>query len=147
MKVPDVRMFKFETNMLGIRCNPLLLLLCLFIGSLVGTFVFCSCAKFSFLETFQSIGSDINYNIGDGIKDSYTNKRLEQVTVKNDDSKSSIMPGEILDRSMNIFSETKFSHSCCPSAYSTSGGCACNVGSIEDFINKRGNNRTSCSEY
>ena len=130
--------------MLGIKCNPLLLLLCLIIGSLLGTFVFCSCTRFSFLETFKSIGSDINYNIGDGIKDSYTNKRLEVI---NDDSKSSIIPGEILDRSMNIFSETKFSHSCCPSAYSTSGGCACNTGSIKDFINKRGNNRTSCSEY
>ena len=144
MKVPGVRMFKFETNMLGIKCNPLLLLLCLFIGSLLGTFVFCSCARFSFLETFQSIGSDINNNIGDGVKDSYMNKRLE---VKSDNSKSSIMPAEILDRSMNIFSETKFSHSCCPSTYSTSNGCACDVGSIEDFINKRGNNRTSCSEY
>lgn len=144
MKVPGVRMFKFETNMLGIKCNPLLLLLCLFIGSLLGTFVFCSCARFSFLETFQSIGSDINNNIGDGVKDSYMNKRLE---VKSDNSKSSIMPGEILDRSMNIFSETNFSHSCCPSTYSTSNGCACDVGSIDDFINKRGNNRTNCSEY
>lgn len=144
MKVPGVRMFKFETNILGIKCNPLLLLLCLFIGSLLGTFVFCSCARFSFLETFQSIGSDINNNIGDGVKNSYMNKKLEVI---NDDSKSSIMPGEILDRSMNIFSKTEFSHSCCPSTYSTSNGCACNVGSIDDFINKRGNNRTSCSEY
>ena len=144
MSGPGVRMFKFETNMLGVKCNPLLLLVCIIIGSLLGTFVFCSCTRFSFLETFKSMGSDINYNIGDGIKDSYTNKRLEVIS---DDSKSSVIPGEILDRSMNIFSETKFSHSCCPSAYSTSGGCACNVGSINDFINKRGNNRTSCSEY
>tara|TARA_Y100000389_G_scaffold104355_1_gene101218 strand:+ start:872 stop:1306 length:435 start_codon:yes stop_codon:yes gene_type:complete len=144
MKVPGIKMFKFETDIFGIRCNPIVLLLSLLVGSLLGTFVFCSCARFSFLETFKSIGSDINYNIGDGVKNSYINKRVQVV---NDDSKSSIMPGEILDRSMNIFSETKFSHSCCPSAYSTSGGCACNVNSIEDFINKRGNNRTSCSEY
>ena len=141
----DTRMFKFETNMLGLKCNPLMLIICFILGSLVGTFVFCSCTRFSFLESFSNFGSNLDYNIGDGVGNSYTNKVLEKVNSST--SSSSVSPGEILKDSMNIFNKTTFSHGCCPSLYSTSSGCACNTKDIQDFINKRGNNRSSCDMY
>mgnify|MGYP001217091091 FL=1 len=148
MKNNAVRMFKFETNMLGLKCNPLLLLLCFVLGSLLGTFVLCSCSKISFVETFTNyLGTDINYSIGDGVRSSYINKNLEEANVQNNQSVSTVSPSDILNKSMNIFSETKFSQDCCPSSYTTSAGCACNTDSVQDFINKRGNNRSSCDVY
>ena len=42
---------------------------------------------------------------------------------------------------------TKFSHTCCPSTYSSSSGCACLSPQQMSYLNQRGGNRTSASLY
>ena len=50
-------------------------------------------------------------------------------------------------KSMAMFKYNKCVPECCPSTYSCSGGCVCQSDKQADFINKRGNNRTTPSEY
>lgn len=144
MKLSNKDLLKLQINIMGMKCNPILLIITLIIGCIVGCFVLGSCTRFSLIETFNNLGSNINYNIGDGVKNSWENNNLE---VSNNIAESSILPSHLLAKTMNIFNETTFSQECCPSMYSTSNGCACNIGEIQNFINKRGNNRSSCDLY
>lgn len=143
MKLSTNDLLKLEVNIMGMKCNPVLLIVCLLIGSIIGCFVLCSCARFSLIESYNNIGSNVNYNIKDGVDKSWDNN----LEVSDNTAESSIIPSHLLSKTMNIFNETKFSQDCCPSMYSTSDGCACNIGAIQDFINKRGNNRSSCDLY
>ena len=52
------------------------------------------------------------------------------------------------DDSMFVFSRNKASPECCPSTYSTSGGCVCTTPGQRKFIaEKRGNNKSYPSEF
>jgi len=66
---------------------------------------------------------------------------------------STVLPNEIdtppvsneknANRSMFVWAYNRSSPECCPSTYSTSTGCVCSTKSQRDYINSRGNNRSS----
>ena len=50
-------------------------------------------------------------------------------------------------KSMAMFKYNSCEAECCPSTYSCSNGCICQTENQKKFINSRGNNRTSPSEF
>jgi hypothetical protein len=56
-------------------------------------------------------------------------------------------PVPLPEDEMVIFSQNKFKPECCPSPYSTSSGCVCITPEQINYLNTRGGNRTSDSEF
>ena len=97
-------MLKFEINILGIKCNLLLLLVCFLLGCLLGTFVLCSCCKISFLETLKNLDN----NREDKVNGSSTKSRnLDNVGNKYLE-KNPIPSTELVDDTINFFNDTNF---------------------------------------
>jgi len=56
-------------------------------------------------------------------------------------------PVPLPDGELVIFAQNKSKPECCPSPYSTSSGCMCMTPEQINYLNTRGGNRTSDSEY
>ena len=114
--------------------------------------MFCSCAGGA-KEGFDLIGSNLEYSMGNGVKGSWDNRRIENEkkwTYKNwynqfDNNTGGPVPlpnGELL-----IFDKNKSDPSCCPATYSTSTGCICATTEQMKYLNERGGNRTLTTEF
>jgi len=95
-------------------------------------------------------GSSIDYSMGNGVVGSWENDAAEKGSCKTwykslEGNKGQPVPlpaGELA-----MFSDTQQSANCCPSTYSGSDGCVCASVEQMKYLNKRGGNRTLCSEF
>lgn len=140
-----------ELNILGFKIRPVIVLLCIFVGMMIGAFALCSCSKITLeqlKEGFEEFGASRSYNMGDDVMGSYSKKNLQNVTQKlntNTGPKLPLQAGELF-----FFANNEFKPECCVpsfSSISSSDGCACVTQEQVDYINSRGGNRTSNSVF
>ena len=112
----------------------------------------------------SNIGASLNYNIGNGIDISYSNKilypggksnwRHKPNNMRFVNNKMFVPQGNQLplaseskyvlpvNNSMFYFNKNKVSMACCPSTYTTDMGCVCTTPLQRSFIGqRRGNNK------
>jgi len=143
------------------------LVLIFVIGAIAGCTLFCGCTTFfkngvpidwgMVKETFMQrtrLGSSAPFD--EKYDDGLPNNGWETSAMKYADDhlnhlnegqyhtagKLPLPPGKLL-----IFSENKIDPKCCPSYYSSSGGCVCISQNQLNYLNERGGNRTINSEY
>jgi len=140
-----------ELTIMGFKMRVEIIVLCILLGGFIGVNLFCTCAG-GVKESFELIGSALDYTMGDGIKTSWENKK----THDSGDYTSSLyktlegnVGGEVPlpETEMIMFSKNKFAPECCPSVYSSSTGCVCASPEQMKYLNQRGGNRTLTSEY
>ena len=137
-----------EIKILGMKIRPVIVVLCILVGMIVGGFALCSCAKVTLhqvKEGFEELGATRSYNMSDGVPGSYGKKQLDNIAQKlntNQGTKLPLPAGELF-----FFANNEFKPECCVpsfSSVSSSDGCACVTKEQVDYINSRGGNR-SCS--
>ena len=147
-------MYKMEIKFFGYSMRVEIILLCIFIGYILGGHILCSCSKISMHEGFSMLtGADVKYNMGSDISKSWENNK----DLQNNDSKDwvkslegNIAPNPntaINSSNLNFLGENKFDPKCCPSAYSNSSGCVCLSPEQAMYVNQRGGNRTFPTKY
>ena len=101
------------------------------------------------VENF-SMGAPLNYNMETGVLNGWQN--MEKDTWNSNDwfkhlegNQGGAVP--LPENQLAFFYKNKFDPSCCPSTYTTSTGCVCESPEQANYLNQRGGNRTSSSEY
>ena len=113
-----------EIKVMGFKIRPVVVILCILVGMIIGGFALCSCAKITLQqvkEGFDEMGLEYQNNTCGG-SPPYAN-------------------GE-----MFFFANNKFKPECCLnpiSSVSSADGCACVTKNQVDYINMRGGNRTN----
>ena len=72
-----------EIKILGVKIRPVIVVLCLLVGMIVGGFALCSCAKITLQqvkEGFEELGANRSYNMSDGVPGSYGKSHLRDIT-------------------------------------------------------------------
>ena len=148
------KLFGWHTiTLFGYTMRVEILLLCIFIGYILGGHVLCSCSKMSIQEGFSILkGASINYQMGSDIPQSWENHKDLRYNDSKDWLKSlegnvAPNPNTTIDGGLNFLGENKFDPKCCPSAYSNSTGCACLSPEQAMYVSQRGGNRTFPTEY
>ena len=147
-------MYKMEFKLFGYTMRIEIILLCIFIGYILGGHILCSCSKISMYEGFSMLtGADVKYKMGSDISKSWENPKDLQNNTSHDWVKSlegNIAPNPntmINDSNLHFLGENKFDPKCCPSAYSNSTGCVCLSPEQAMYVSQRGGNRTFPTEY
>ena len=143
-----------EFKLFGYTMRIEIILLCIFIGYILGGHILCSCSKISMYEGFSMLtGADVKYKMGSDISKSWENPKDLQNNTSHDWVKSlegNIAPNPntmINDSNLHFLGENKFDPKCCPSAYSNSTGCVCLSPEQAMYVSQRGGNRTFPTEY
>jgi len=140
-----------EIKILGVKIRPVIVVLCLLVGMIVGGFALCSCAKITLQqvkEGFEELGANRSYNMSDGVPGSYGKSHLRDITQQlntNQGPKIPLPPGELF-----FFANNEFKPECCLppfSSVSSADGCACVTKEQVDYINSRGGNRSGGGVY
>jgi|TARA_B110000285_G_scaffold229018_1_gene292993 hypothetical protein len=129
-------------NILGVKMRLELIIISIFVGCVITTTSFCSCAggiREGFIIGTNLAGAAIDYSMGDGVKGSYLVKPDDFNKLETNVKGLGIPPPE---GKLSLFGENEMSPNCCPSTYSTSKGCVCSTPEQITFLNKRGGNRT-----
>ena len=118
-------------------------IICIFIlGMITGCFLFGSCSKMTFLQGVETfVGSDLDYNIGDGVTSSWENKNPK---LSVDKQETALTMDDENQSGLFMFKNNEFKPSCCTSQFSNSQGCACITKEQANYLNRRGGNRARC---
>lgn len=137
-----------ELKIFGHSCRLEIILVCLAVGFILGSHLFCSCVRLNFQEGMEVMGSSINWVMGEDVVNSWTNKAdkySKEMGYSSTQSKWSQYKGTpvpLPEGEMFMFANNEFKPECCPSTYSSSTGCACITQEQVDYINQRGGNRS-----
>ncbi len=148
-------------NIFGFKLRVELIIIGIVILWMANLHLMTSCSKVGLKEGLTMLGSSVDYRMGDGVLGSWdTDERLyeesERQTYQRKGSKGTRFVGP--DESLSFLGDTQFSPECCGSKFSskggllisggfTGGGCACMNPEQLNYINTRGGNRTSDSEF
>lgn len=138
-----------EITILGFKMRLELIILCMLLGGFISLNLFCTCAG-GVKESFQLIGSSLDYTMGEGVKSSWENKTSsEDYSNGLYSSLEGNVGGEVPlpESELILFNQNKFAPECCPSVYSNSTGCVCATPEQMKYLNTRGGNRTLTTEY
>lgn len=136
-----------EIKVLGFKIRPVVVLLCLLVGMIIGGFVLCSCAKITLQqvkEGFDGMGSDRSYNMSANVPGSYGERKQQSITQNITGNDGPVLP--LANGEMFFFANNKFKPECCLppfSSVSSADGCACVTKEQVDYINSRGGNRSN----
>lgn len=143
-----------EMKLFGIRFRLEVVIASLLVGLIMGGHVLCSCvhtetakkvAKKAVKETMENMGSQVNYDMSDGVTGSWgAGRKVDSISQQlntHQGPKVPLAPGQLF-----FFGENDFKPECCVppfSGTSSSTGCACVTEEQVNYINKRGGNNTS----
>ena len=142
-----------EYSLLGFKFNVLNAIIFLILGFLLATLTVCACSKVSVKEAMTSFSNSatLDHN-NNNVKDSWINKSLayagnmgyQTVLEKHEQYKGTPVP---LENTLFYFQDNEIKPECCPSTYSSSGGCPCLSTDQIKYLNERGGNRTLPTEF
>ena len=157
-------MYKMQIKLLGLACRVEIIVISIIVGILLGTHLFCSCAKVSAKQMTKEIVNKVkgtmkegfnlanaaptNYKMGAGVKDSYDSNRLASISQNLDTHIGPKVP--LPAGQMFFFANNTFSPDCCvppQSGVSNGDGCACVTQEQVNYISSRGGNRAVCGEF
>ena len=132
-----------------------IILLCLFLGYILGAHLLCSCSKISLTEGLAMLNNaaPISYNMGEGVSVSWESKpELKEAGPKDwyKTLEGNIAPNPqewVESGRLEFLAHNKFDPKCCPSIYSGDMGCACVSPEQMKYLNSRGGNRSYPTEF
>lgn len=140
-----------EMKLMGMKFRPMVVILCVLVGMVIGAFALCSCAKITLKEVkegFVTMGAPTRYNMSVGVPGSYGTRKLQSIAPHldvNRGPKLPLPPGELF-----FFADNEFKPECCVppfSSVSSADGCACVTKEQVDYINARGGNRSASEVF
>ena len=142
-------------NIFGQKLRPEILILIMLVGALIGINLLCGCAggvKEGFDAGVNLAGAALDYTLGKDIPYGWKDTAIQQDAYK---------PGDVYkhlennvggtfpnpDNKLTMLDDTEFAPRCCPSAYTSSTGCACLSPEQAKYLTQRGGNRTQEITY
>jgi len=135
-------MYNMEIKILGFKARVEVIVISAIIGCLLCCHLVCGCAT---LEGMQTAGSMIGYNMSNGVhRNEYENKA--DMLEMNGGKVGPQIP--LPEGQLFMWANNDFSGKCCDNSNVSGGnGCACITKEQQCYLNSRGGNRTSDSEY
>ena len=136
-------MYNMEIKILGFKARVEVIILSMIIGCLLGCHLVCGCVT---REGMQVAGAAIGYNMANGVHQDKYDPRASTLEVNGGGKIGPQVP--LPEGQLFFYANNEFSGNCCnDSNVSGSNGCACITKEQQCYLNSRGGNRTSDSEY
>ena len=136
-------MYKMELKVLGMKLRLECILISMIIGAVLGCTLVCGCTT---KEGMDTVGSALNYAMNKGVHNDKYDTKYDQVEVIGGSALSPKVP--LPEGQLFMWANNNFSGKCCASSnVSGGGGCACITKEQACYLNSRGGNRASPSEY
>ena len=136
-------MYNMEIKILGFKARVEVIILSMLIGCLLCCHLVCGCVT---REGMQVAGAAIGYNMANGVHQDKYDPRASMLEVNGGGKIGPQVP--LPEGQLFFYANNEFSGNCCnDSNVSGSNGCACITKEQQCYLNSRGGNRTSDSEY
>lgn len=136
-------MYNMEIKILGFKARVEVIVISMIIGCLLCCHLVCGCAT---IEGMQVAGAAIGYNMANGVHQDKYDPRASMLEVNGGGKIGPQVP--LPEGQLFFYANNEFSGNCCnDSNVSGSNGCACITKEQQCYLNSRGGNRTSDSEY
>ena len=136
-------MYNMEIKILGFKARVEVIVLSMIIGCLLCCHLLCGCVT---REGMEVAGSAIGYSMAKGVhRDSY-DERAGLLEVNGGGKIGPQVP--LPEGQLFMYANNDFDAKCCATSNVSGGnGCACITKEQQCYLNSRGGNRTSDSEY
>ena len=132
-------MYNMEIKVLGIKLRVECVIISMIIGALLCYYLLCGCAR-------QEGMSALDYAMNKGVHNDKYNARVDRSEVNGGSKLSPKVP--LPEGQLFMWANNEFSGKCCSNSnVSGGGGCACITKEQACYLNSRGGNRASPSEY
>ena len=132
-----------DIKILGVKLRVECILISMVIGAVLGCYLICGCVT---QEGMESAGAAIDYAMSKGVHTDKYESKYDQVEVNGGSNLSPKVP--LPEGQLFMWANNEFSGKCCnTSNVSGGGGCACITKEQADYLNARGGNRASPSEF
>ena len=136
-------MYNMEIKILGFKARVEVIIVSMIIGCVLCCHLVCGCAT---IEGMRAAGSAVGYNMANGVHRDKYEKRTGLLEVNGAQKISPQVP--LPEGQLFMWANNEFSGKCCNgSSVSGGNGCACVTKEQQCYLNSRGGNRTSDSEY
>ena len=136
-------MYNMEIKILGFKARVEVIVISMIIGCVLGCHLVCGCVT---REGMQVAGSAIGYNMMKGVHNDKYEARNNLMEVNGGGKIGPQVP--LPEGQLFFWANNEFSGKCCDdSSVSGGNGCACITKEQQCYLNSRGGNRTSDSEY
>jgi len=137
-------MYNMEIKILGFKARVEVILVSMVIGCLLCCHLVCGCVT---QEGMESAGSAIGYNMSNGVHRDKYDTRVGLGEVNGGGEKlNPVVP--LPEGQLFMWANNEFSGKCCATSNVSGGnGCACITKEQSDYLNARGGNRASPSEF
>ena len=132
-----------EVKVLGMKLRVECILISMVIGAVLGCYLICGCVT---QEGMESAGAAIDYAMSKGVHTDKYESKYDQVEVNGGSNLSPKVP--LPEGQLFMWANNEFSGKCCSTSNVSGGnGCACITKEQSDYLNARGGNRASPSEF
>ena len=136
-------MYNMEIKILGFKARVEVIVISMIIGCILGCHLVCGCVT---REGMQVAGSALGYNMAKGVHNEKYEQRHDAMEVNGGGKLGPQVP--LPEGQLFFWANNEFSGKCCEdSSVSGGNGCACITKEQQCYLNSRGGNRTSDSEY
>ena len=136
-------MYNMEIKILGFKARVEVIVISMIIGCILGCHLVCGCVT---REGMQVAGSALGYNMAKGVHNEKYEQRHDAMEVNGGGKIGPQVP--LPEGQLFFWANNEFSGKCCDdSSVSGGNGCACITKEQQCYLNSRGGNRTSNSEY
>ena len=137
-------MYNMEIKILGFKARVEVIILSMIIGCILGCHLVCGSAT---IEGMQTAGAALNYTMSSGVhNDKYDSKVGLAETNGGDQKLAPVVP--LPEGQLFMWANNEFSGNCCDNSNVSGGdGCACITKEQACYLNSRGGNRSSDSEF
>ena len=136
-------MYNMEIKILGFKARVEVIVISMIIGCILGCHLVCGCVT---REGMQVAGSALGYNMAKGVHNEKYEARHDSMEVNGGGKIGPQVP--LPEGQLFFWANNEFSGKCCDdSSVSGGNGCACITKEQQCYLNSRGGNRTSDSEY
>ena len=136
-------MYNMEIKVLGFKARVEVIVISMIIGCILGCHLVCGCVT---REGMQVAGSALGYNMAKGVHNEKYEQRHDAMEVNGGGKLGPQVP--LPEGQLFFWANNEFSGKCCEdSSVSGGNGCACITKEQQCYLNSRGGNRTSDSEY
>ena len=136
-------MYNMEIKVLGFKARVEVIVISMIIGCILGCHLVCGCVT---REGMQVAGSALGYNMAKGVHNEKYEQRHDAMEVNGGGKLGPQVP--LPEGQLFFWANNEFSGKCCNDSNVSGGnGCACITKEQQCYLNSRGGNRTSDSEY
>ncbi len=136
-------MYNMEIKVLGFKARVEVIVISVIIGMLLCSHLICGCAT---QEGMDVAGAAIGYKMNDGVHTDKYDPKVNMPEVAGGEKLAPVVP--LPEGQLFMWANNEFSGDCCSTSNVSGGnGCACITKEQACYLNSRGGNRSSDSEF